>query len=123
MLNENTDNVDNIKIDFDESDIENEDEYDVVDENKNVDFDKFSKLSTSIKKTIPIITKFETAKLIGIRVQQLAHGATPCVKGTFDSIIDIAETEFKTKQIPLIVRRYLPNGSYEDWKIKDFLNI
>ena len=116
MLNENTENT---KIDSEESD----DEYDAADENNNIITDNYSSISTDDKKTIPIITKFESAKMIGVRVQQLAAGAIPCVKGKFDSIIDIAQTEFKTKQIPLIVRRYLPNGSYEDWRIKDFLNI
>ena len=111
----NNENSDNIKLDFDES----EDEYDATDEV----LDKYSTISTGHKKTIPIITKFESAKIIGVRLQQLAGGALPCVKGNFNSILDIAETEFKTKQIPLIVRRFLPSGSYEDWRIKDFLNI
>lgn len=28
----------------------------------------------------------------------------------------LAEKELSEKKIPFIVRRYLPDGSYEDWK-------
>lgn len=31
--------------------------------------------------------------------------------------LDIAEKELKQKKIPLIIRRYLPDGSYEDWRV------
>lgn len=31
--------------------------------------------------------------------------------------LDIAEKELREKKMPFIVRRYLPNGEFEDWKI------
>ena len=31
----------------------------------------------------------------------------------------LAEIELSSKKIPFIVRRYLPDGSYEDWKASD----
>lgn len=31
--------------------------------------------------------------------------------------LDIAEKELKENKMPFIVRRYLPNGEFEDWKI------
>ena len=33
--------------------------------------------------------------------------------------LKIAEKELEKKKIPLIVRRYLPDGFYEDWPIND----
>lgn len=34
--------------------------------------------------------------------------------------LDIAMKELAQKKIPLVVRRYLPDGSFEDWKsVKD----
>ena len=31
----------------------------------------------------------------------------------------LAELELSEKKIPFIVRRYLPDGSYEDWKVNE----
>ena len=50
-------------------------------------------------------------------------------KGLTDPLA-IAELELKEKKIPLMVRRYLPDGTYEDWaasellvEFKPFLNV
>ncbi|EPB73526.1 hypothetical protein ANCCEY_07391 [Ancylostoma ceylanicum] len=32
-------------------------------------------------------------------------------------IISIARKELKHRRIPIIVRRYLPDGSFEDWSV------
>jgi len=29
--------------------------------------------------------------------------------------------ELKARKIPLIIRRYLPDGSYEDWRIEELI--
>ena len=36
--------------------------------------------------------------------------------------LKIAEMELREDKIPMIVRRYLPDGSYEDWKVKDLIS-
>ncbi|CAF4804766.1 unnamed protein product, partial [Rotaria sp. Silwood1] len=33
--------------------------------------------------------------------------------------LQIAMRELKEKKIPMIIRRYLPDGSYEDWSIDE----
>ena len=33
----------------------------------------------------------------------------------------IAELELKEKKIPLMVRRYLPDGSHEDWGVDELI--
>jgi DNA-directed RNA polymerase I, II, and III subunit RPABC2 len=33
----------------------------------------------------------------------------------------LAEKELREKKIPFIIRRYLPDGSYEDWKIDELI--
>ena len=35
--------------------------------------------------------------------------------------LEIAEKELRAKKIPFTVRRYLPDGSYENWKIQDLI--
>ena len=35
--------------------------------------------------------------------------------------LKIAMMEFKANKIPMIVRRYLPDGSYEDWQASELI--
>jgi len=76
-------------------------------------------------KTIPFMTKFEKARVLGQRAKQINSGATPFVKVP-ENVIDgylIAELELKQKRIPFIIRRPLPNGGSEYWSIKDLEDI
>jgi DNA-directed RNA polymerase subunit K/omega len=73
------------------------------------------------KKTLPILTKFEIARIFGVRKQQLASGAKPCVDTRSCSSIDeIVLEEIKQRTLPFIIRRQLPNGINEYWKIEEF---
>lgn len=78
----------------------------------------------SERTSIPILTKYERARLLGIRAQQIDMGCEPLVhvpKGITDSL-DIAHLELQQKKIPLMIRRYLPNGDYEDWELEELIN-
>jgi DNA-directed RNA polymerase subunit K/omega len=71
--------------------------------------------------TLPILTKYEKARIIGERAKQLNNGAKPFVDVP-TNIIDgyiIAELELSMKKIPFIIQRPLPNGSKEFWKLVD----
>jgi DNA-directed RNA polymerases I, II, and III subunit RPABC2 len=72
------------------------------------------------KRTNPYLTKYEKARIIGIRAQQIASGSIPLVdsKGLV-SPISIALKELKERKIPFIIRRKLPNNTYEDWTIEE----
>jgi DNA-directed RNA polymerase I, II, and III subunit RPABC2 len=73
------------------------------------------------KKTIPLLTKFERARIVGVRLQQLAYGAKPRIDITnLKSINEIVEQELLQRKIPFIIRRTLPNSTYEDWKLEEF---
>jgi DNA-directed RNA polymerase I, II, and III subunit RPABC2 len=73
------------------------------------------------KKTIPLLTKFERARIVGVRLQQLAYGAKPRIDTTnLKSINEIVEQELIQRKIPFIIRRTLPNSTYEDWKLEEF---
>jgi DNA-directed RNA polymerase subunit K/omega len=72
--------------------------------------------------TIPILTRYEFAKVIGLRAKQLNHGSTPFIDNLDPNIIDghtIALKEFHLKKIPFIIKRPLPNGVNEYWNIRD----
>jgi DNA-directed RNA polymerase I, II, and III subunit RPABC2 len=71
-------------------------------------------------RTLPIVTKYEKARIIGQRAMQLNAGATPYIP--VENLIDgttIAEMEFEQKKIPVIIKRPLPNGAFEYWRLKD----
>ena len=72
------------------------------------------------KTTPSFITKFEKAKILGIRSEMISNGSPPLVQTDFTDSYDIAKQEYLEKKIPLIIRRYLPNNTYEDWKLSDF---
>ena len=42
------------------------------------------------------------------------------LEGEFDPL-QIAEKELAAKKIPLVVRRFLPDGSFEDWLVSELL--
>lgn len=78
-----------------------------------------------LHKTIPFVTRYEEAKIIGERAQQLESGSKPFVEvkpNVIDSYL-IALEEYKQKKIPFIIRRPLPNGGSEYWRLADLEQI
>ena len=72
-------------------------------------------------KTLPILTKYERTRILGQRAKQINNGSKPFINVN-ENIIDgyiIAEMELKEKKIPFIIRRPLPNGGLEYWKLED----
>ena len=90
--------------------------------------DTYSEYYTSNKITKPILTKFEKAKLLGIRSEMISNGSPLFIKDIPKNIYlsnnpsyDLALLEFKERKIPLLIRRYLPDGSHEDWRLEDMI--
>jgi len=74
-----------------------------------------------LHQTLPFITRYEKAKILGERAKQINAGA-PIFVEVEPSVIDgylIALKEFEEKKIPFIIKRPLPNGGCEYWKFKD----
>ena len=71
--------------------------------------------------TIPFLTKYEKARILGVRSKQLNNNADPFVDVPPNMIsgLLIAEEELKQKKMPFIVRRPLPNGGSEYWRVED----
>ena len=83
--------------------------------------DKTGTIIDPLHRTIPILTKYEKTRILGVRTRQLNDGAAPYVK-VEKSILDgyiIAMRELDEKKIPFIVRRPLPNGGSEYWYLQD----
>uniref|UniRef100_A0AC34GA62 RPB6 homolog n=1 Tax=Panagrolaimus sp. ES5 TaxID=591445 RepID=A0AC34GA62_9BILA len=70
--------------------------------------------------TTPFMTKYERARVLGTRALQIAMGAPVMVEmeGETDPL-EIARKELKEQKVPIIIRRYLPDGSFEDWGIEE----
>lgn len=79
-----------------------------------------------LHRTIPFLTKYERTRIIGQRASQINSGSKPFLKNVPDSIMDghiIATMELDMKSIPFIIRRPLPNGGSEYWRVKDLQNL
>jgi DNA-directed RNA polymerase I, II, and III subunit RPABC2 len=72
-------------------------------------------------KTLPFLTKYEKARILGERANQINDGSAIFVQVEPD-VIDgylIALKEFEEKKIPFIIQRPLPNGNCEYWRVSD----
>lgn len=70
----------------------------------------------------PVLTKYELTKVIGVRMEQIASGMKPFIsindkKNT--DIYQIVLQELREKKVPFIIKRNLPNGNFEYWKLED----
>lgn len=74
-------------------------------------------------RTYPFLTNFERTKIIGLRANQISRGSAPfiAVPKHITDVREIARLELEQKRIPFIIKRPLPNGSFEYWRLSDLL--
>lgn len=73
--------------------------------------------------TSKFLTKYEKARVLGTRALQISKNAPLMIvpnNGESDPY-KLAEMELTAYKIPFIIRRYLPDGSYEDWKLSELI--
>ena len=141
---EDIDNVDNADVDNDDDDDDDEN-YEKLEncflenslenlhpEIKNINFEEIKALTKIVRDengsiidplhtTIPFLTKYEKARILGSRAEQLDNGAMPFIDIP-DNVINgktIALMEFEKKKIPYIIARPLPNKGIEYWNMQD----
>jgi len=70
----------------------------------------------------PTLTRFEKARIAGARALQLSLGAPPFIPipKTARISLDIAMVELEKRVIPIVIRRVLPNGDYQNIPIDYF---
>ncbi|KAI5148723.1 DNA-directed RNA polymerases I, II, and III subunit RPABC2 [Enteropsectra breve] len=72
--------------------------------------------------TLNRMTIYEKAHIIGVRASQLSDDAPPLVDiGEMTDCLEIAKKELFERKLPFIIRRKLPDGTYEDWGIDELL--
>ena len=72
----------------------------------------------------PFLTTYERTKILGTRANQIANGARPFIDPVPEHItqpLDIARLELEQRRLPFIVKRPMPDGSFEYWRLSDLL--
>ena len=79
--------------------------------------------SDSNHRTYPFLTNFEKTKIIGLRANQISKGSIPfiAVPKHITDVRDIARLELEQKRLPFIIKRPLPNETFEYWRLVDLL--
>ena len=70
----------------------------------------------------PTLTRFEKARIMGSRALQLSLGAPPFIdfSENISTSLEIAMEELHQRVIPIVIRRTLPNGDYQNIPIEQF---
>jgi DNA-directed RNA polymerase I, II, and III subunit RPABC2 len=74
-------------------------------------------------KSQPFLTQYEKTRILGFRTNQLAQGARPliAVPEHVKSTLEIARMELQQRRLPFIVKRPMPDGTFEYWRLSDLL--
>lgn len=88
-----------------------------------MDIDKGEKVVQEKERvTTPYMTKYEKARILGTRALQISMNAPILVdRDNETDPLEIAKKELRQKKIPLMVRRFLPDGSFEDWHVRELI--
>jgi DNA-directed RNA polymerase I, II, and III subunit RPABC2 len=71
----------------------------------------------------PFLSVYEKTKILGFRANQLAQGARPYVVVPEHIVrtVDIARMELEQRRLPFIIKRPMPNGTFEYWRLSDLM--
>ena len=70
----------------------------------------------------PMLTRFEKARIMGARALQLSLGAPVFIEipKNATTSLEIAMEELKQRMIPIVIKRTLPNGDYQNIPLDKF---
>jgi len=83
--------------------------------------DERGNINDPLHRSLPFLTKYEYTKILGVRASQIENGAAPMIpieEHVHDAYL-IAKEELLQKMTPIIVKRPIPNGIIEYWKLAD----
>lgn len=74
-------------------------------------------------RSIPFLTQFEKTKILGFRTNQLSQGARAfiAVPAHVTDLREIAKMELDARRLPFIIKRPMPDGTFEKWRLSDLL--
>ncbi len=73
--------------------------------------------------SLPFLTVYERTKILGTRANQIADGARPFVKVPehVTEPLEIAKLELEQRRLPFIIKRPMPDGTFEYWRLSDLM--
>ena len=83
-----------------------------------------SQQQLGVRRSRPRMTRFERARILSMRAEQIANGTVAFVERLEgEGALDLAEREFAAGRIPFIVRRFIPTADggviAEDWRLDE----
>jgi len=85
--------------------------------------DAYPPLKDAAHSTYPFLTLYERTKVLSMRASQLARGAQPFidVPEYLTDVYEVAKAELEAKRLPYIMKRPMPDGKYEYWRLADLM--
>jgi len=85
--------------------------------------DAYPPVKDAAHATYPFLTVYERTKVLSLRSSQLARGAQPFidVPEYLTDVYEVAKAELEAKRLPYILKRPLPDGNYEYWRLADLM--
>ena len=76
-------------------------------------------------RSAPFLSVFEKTKILCMRTNQLAQGARPYIQVPeyITNVQEIAKLELEQRKLPIIIKRHMPDGTYEKFRLSDMLII
>jgi DNA-directed RNA polymerase subunit K/omega len=76
-------------------------------------------------KSQPFLSLYEKTKILSFRSNQLAQGARPyiTVPEHLTNVLEIAKLELTQRRLPYIVKRPMPDRTFEYWRLSDLMII
>ena len=74
-------------------------------------------------RSVPFLTQFEKTKILGFRTNQLSQGARAfiAIPAHVTDLREIAKMELDARRLPFIIKRPMPDGTFEKWRLSDLL--
>jgi DNA-directed RNA polymerase I, II, and III subunit RPABC2 len=69
------------------------------------------------------LTVYEKTKILGARANQIAEGARLFIARPDHVVepLEIARLELEQRKLPFIIKRPMPDGTFEYWRLSDLM--
>lgn len=76
-----------------------------------------------VHRSAPFLSIYENTKILGLRTNQLAQGARPYIQVPeyITDVQDIARMELEQRRLPMIIKRFMPDGTFEKFRLSDMI--
>ena len=72
------------------------------------------------------MTKYEKARVLGTRATQISQNSKLLLSKeeacNISDPLELATKELLLKRLTIVIRRYLPDGNFEDWPVNELLS-